>query len=312
MPPSPVDDRSAVEPSQRSAASQLTREAVDCRWLRIARALLAVAIYAVITLDPFEFSAPVGDRIFYLAMDDFVGNIFLTLPVGYLLADVVGARVAMVIMAAMACAVETSQLFLAAREASVWDIIANLIGGAIGARWRKRAGGELHLGHAFVVLALLWMIAARTSSPDRPMAAVALVAALGASVWLIPARPILTRPELLRPELVHPTSTASAVSFAVLTVISMVGLAPRPLIFAAAAGSAVGVLLAKHLLRWWRATAVLAAMVFVGEAFPFRWGAKPGVLGPAETIAFGLATLTMLLAPPPAVEAPAAPAPGSE
>ena len=156
------------------------------------------AITAVVTLLPFQFAVPVRPRVqFFGPMFDFVANIALFVPLGFLYAvarkdaAVKPVRVFVVAMLASA-AIELVQLFEVSRFASVSDIVANAGGAYLGALGQIRLSrriamdartvGRLSLelpvmGLVYLLLPLLWVdgiAGASTSTGLWPLLALGL------------------------------------------------------------------------------------------------------------------------------------------
>ena len=75
---------------------------------------------------------------------DLIGNVALYLPLGYAGARLAGAprgpQIAVACAAALALATEASQLFGNSRFPSMTDLVCNVLGAWVGARWAARRG----------------------------------------------------------------------------------------------------------------------------------------------------------------------------
>ena len=91
-------------------------------------------IIVLLTLNPFYLAWPnqVSFR-FESSLNNLVSNIVLFLPVGFLYKLSTGRRGALLLGAGMSLGIETLQLFIPARTASIVDIMANALGAGIGA-----------------------------------------------------------------------------------------------------------------------------------------------------------------------------------
>jgi glycopeptide antibiotics resistance protein len=147
---------------------------------RLAMALLAYVaiITTVVTLLPFEFAFPTQPRVILVgSLFDVVANVGLFVPLGFLYAvarddeDVGPGRVLLIALLASS-AIESVQLFEVTRFASLSDILANGIGGYLGAALQRRLSrrvpmdartvGRLSLelpimGLVYLLVPLLWL-----------------------------------------------------------------------------------------------------------------------------------------------------------
>ena len=103
---------------------------------RLAAALLGYMILVILllTLNPFYVTVP--PRIAFTAQSDFhnfVSNILLFLPLGFLYRLTTGKRGAFLVGAVISCIIETAQIFIPARTPSTIDILANALGAGLGA-----------------------------------------------------------------------------------------------------------------------------------------------------------------------------------
>lgn len=138
----------------------------------LARALLlyVVVVMLVITLTPFHFAVP---RSWRVTVDDWtvldvVANVLLFVPAGFLLAlgRPAGERGtvwrALAAGAALSLAIESAQLFEAARYASPWDVLTNAagaaLGGALPARLRRRLDPAALVGRLALELPLVGLV----------------------------------------------------------------------------------------------------------------------------------------------------------
>ena len=90
-------------------------------------------IILLMTLNPFYIALP--DEIalkFESSLDNFILNIILFLPVGFLYRLITGRRGALLLGATISIGIETLQLFIPARTTSIIDVLANALGAGIG------------------------------------------------------------------------------------------------------------------------------------------------------------------------------------
>ena len=109
---------------------------------RLGTALLAymLAVTLIVTLLPFRFRAPQHWRVLFTGdVTDLVANVLLFIPLGFLYRaarPAARARFAFsvfLIGAAVSALIETAQLFVSARDASLLDVASNALGAWIGA-----------------------------------------------------------------------------------------------------------------------------------------------------------------------------------
>jgi glycopeptide antibiotics resistance protein len=170
---------------------------------RLAAALLAymALVTAVVTLLPFQFAFPSEPRVMLAGgVVDALANVALFVPLGFLYSvarqrsNVSLTRVFVIALLASA-AIESVQLFEVTRYASLSDVIANGIGGALGAMGQRRLArriamdartvGRLSLelplmGLVYLLLPLLWLdgLAGRDSATQLwPLLALGLFGA---------------------------------------------------------------------------------------------------------------------------------------
>lgn len=246
------------------------------------RAALALGAFGAWTLAPFRLGAFDASTLFAVAADDLVGNLFAAVPIGWLLADALGVRRAILTMALTSLAVESCQLMLVTRSAALSDVLANGAGAAAGALWWCRPHPRRAADALFVAVAC-WGVAMRYGAPNRPTVTVALLVAWGVAT--------------LREE---PAEAPDVAGYALVTVSGFLGLSPVRLVTAAFVGLAVGVLLPRSLRRGRRALTLLATLAYVVECWPpLRIAAAreaDGALMVAELVVLG-AALGLLTAP---------------
>jgi VanZ family protein len=93
-----------------------------------------ILIILVLTLNPFYLALP--DQIAFTlqsSLDNFIANILLFLPVGFLYRLATARRGAFWLGAGISLSIETLQLFIPARTSSVMDVLANALGTGLGA-----------------------------------------------------------------------------------------------------------------------------------------------------------------------------------
>ena len=245
------------------------------RWVR---ALAALTAYALWTLVPFASRAPAFDSVFAVAYDDLGGNLFMMVPVGWLVADVVGSRRTIGVALGMAVGVEMAQLFIATRSPAVADIGANVLGAWAGTLWHRH-DGERAVAPVMLGAVALWGVAHRYGAPARPEITVALLAALGVAT--------------LR---VHRSEyRAEAVAFVLVGTGGIIGLSPEPLVLAALGGATAGLALAGAIERRTRMVVLGAAVAFAVERYPWHQlssRAGDGILWAVETALIGVALAT--------------------
>lgn len=134
----------AVPPSTEAPiASGITHRAgrsPETGGLARAALLYVVAVTLVITLTPFHFAVPERWRVTVedWTVLDLVANVLLFVPIGFLLALGEPAERrgtvwrALAAGAVLSMAIESAQLFQAARYASPWDVLMNSAGAALG------------------------------------------------------------------------------------------------------------------------------------------------------------------------------------
>jgi VanZ family protein len=91
-------------------------------------------IILLLTFNPFYFSRP--DEIvfrFHSSLVNFISNILLFLPIGFLYRLTTRQRGAFLLGAGISLGIETVQFFIPARTPSIPDILANTIGAGLGA-----------------------------------------------------------------------------------------------------------------------------------------------------------------------------------
>jgi len=103
---------------------------------RLSTALLGyfVLIILFLTLNPFYLTLPKRFNIsFYFDLGDFIINILLFLPVGFLYRLSTRQRGAFLLGAAISICIEITQLFIPVRTSSAIDLLANTLGAGLGA-----------------------------------------------------------------------------------------------------------------------------------------------------------------------------------
>ena len=219
------------------------------RWVR---ALLGTAAYLVWTLVPFDLRAPDFETLFEVAVTDLAGNVLMVIPLGWLWADVVGRRRAAGLLAVSAVVVEAAQLFVATRSPALSDVVANGLGGFIGAVWWA-GSRERPLVNVMVTLLALWSVAHRYGAPSRPALSAALLAALGVATLRV----------------LRPSRGTEATAFALIGVGGIIALSPPLLVAASLLGLAGGALFPAPLVRFGRAAALVGIGAFVIERYPW-------------------------------------------
>jgi VanZ family protein len=214
------------------------------------RATLALLAFALWTLAPFELREADWSDLLAVAVDDLVGNLLVTVPIGWLLAAAFGPRRAVAVMALASLAVEGSQLVLVSRDAALSDVVANAAGAAIGARWWRRPHPPATADAMFVAVAC-WAVAMRYGAPNRPTVTVALLLAWGIAT--------------LREE---PADSADVAGYALVASSGFLGLSPVRLVTAAFIGLAVGVLLPRSMRRGRPVLGPLAVLAYLVECWP--------------------------------------------
>lgn len=248
-------------------------------WLR---AGAAVAAFAVWTLAPFRFGSLDATALFSIALDDTVGNLLVAVPIGWLLAPVLGLHRAPLALLLASLGVETAQLFIDGRSAALGDVLANTLGAAIGALWWRRPHGP-RVADAMLVAVACWGVASRYGAPGRPVVTVCLLLALAmAAVREAPGE------------------SPDAAGFALVATSGFLGLSPTPLAIGGLGAAVLGVFLARPLRRWDRPIAALAPIAFVVETWP-PLRTSPREADPALMVAevglLGLATLLFVSRP---------------
>lgn len=169
---------------------------------RLGAALLGyfTVILLLLTLNPFLLTVPGEFRILWTSTrEDFLANVLLFLPLGFLYRLTGGKRRhAALLGASISFGIETVQLFMPARTSSLMDFFANAAGAGVGAALfdpifkrftiPARAVGQLRLetplmSLTYLLIPLLWVngLAVR-SSPGR-WALTALLGVCGAVVF---------------------------------------------------------------------------------------------------------------------------------
>lgn len=151
------------------------------------------------TLNPFYVAWPTQFAFrFESNIENLIQNIMLFLPIGYLYRLITRRRGALLLGAALSLGIETIQLFIPARTASVIDIIANAAGAGLGAlacsliseRIPVSSGtvNRLRLetplmGLIYLLIPLLWIdVLASNEAPGRWFLTV-LIGILGAVIF---------------------------------------------------------------------------------------------------------------------------------
>ena len=242
-----------------------------------------MAGFLVWTLAPFDLRELDSTELFSVALDDVVGNLLVAVPIGWLLAAVVGLNRAVLVMLMLSIGVEAVQLFLATRSPALSDVVANSVGAMIGAMWWRRphAAG---VANAMLVAVACWGVASRHGAPGRPLLAVAVLLAL--AMALVRERP---------------AESPDAACFALVAASGFIGLSPVPLVFVALASLIVGVVVAGPLRTWRAPIAAVVPVAFLIDSWPpFRVAesrAADPALMVAEAALIGLAALLLVLSP---------------
>ena len=168
---------------------------------RLFSALLGYVTLIVIlmTLNPFYVAWPTQFAFrFESNIENLIQNVMLFLPIGYLYRLITGRRGALLLGAMLSLGIETIQLFIPARTASVIDIMANAAGAGLGAlacsliseRIPVSSGtmNRLRLetplmGLVYLLIPLLWIdVLALNEAPGRWFLTV-LIGILGAVIF---------------------------------------------------------------------------------------------------------------------------------
>lgn len=188
-------------PTSKAAADSMPREADTGRRLGMALLGYMLAATLIVTLLPFQFAWP---QTWYIRVGtyplDFVLNVVLFVPLGFLYRMVtprVRGSMALIVLnaALLSFAIEGMQLFDAAREATVLDVVANALGAAVGVlAWDRVArsaqlsgrvigwlGLEMPLmGLVYLLVPLLWVNSIGARSEPAPLVATMLIGVFGA------------------------------------------------------------------------------------------------------------------------------------
>jgi len=173
-----------------AVATHTKRRATDISGARLGRAMLSyiAVMMAIITLAPFRFAAsPVHGLTPLWTWSDIVMNVVMFVPIGFLfqLTRPSGSLAkwwqVLLVGAALSGCIETAQLFEAERYSSLFDVLTNAIGAAVGAvlyaMVLKRMEGdntvrtlalELPLmGLVYLLVPLMWLIGLASDGGSR-------------------------------------------------------------------------------------------------------------------------------------------------
>lgn len=168
---------------------------------RLFSALLGyvMLIILLMTWNPFYIIVPNGITFkFESSLDNFIQNIFLFLPVGFLYRMMTSRRGAFLLGAVLSSAIEITQAFIPARTTSLIDILANAVGAGIGA-WtcglvtarinispdtvsRLRLETPL-MGLTYLLVPLLWIDTLALQEAPNRWILIALLGIVGAIVF---------------------------------------------------------------------------------------------------------------------------------